>query len=91
MTSDNQEISYSYAYGSGYDWVGLQYVRFIDLLSNRLEYDSNKTALISEYENIIKTYADLNVDVNKLVNKLYGLGSNSLCLLKAWARLLITR
>ena len=35
--------------------------------------DSNKTAFISEYENISKTYGDVNNDVNNLVKQLYHL------------------
>ncbi|CAG2165242.1 unnamed protein product [Oppiella nova] len=67
-------LPYSYCYGRSE--LGLSYIRLADLLSNRVQTDANKPAFVSEYENISKTYGELNDDVNRLAKGLIDLGLN---------------
>ncbi|CAG2110220.1 unnamed protein product [Medioppia subpectinata] len=61
---NNAHVTLPYAYAYGRSDQPLEYIRV----------DSQKTAFVSEYENISKTYGELNNDVNKLAKGLLQFG-----------------
>ncbi|XP_054159206.1 putative acyl-CoA synthetase YngI [Oppia nitens] len=67
-------VSLPYSHAFGRSDRQLQYLRIGDLLTQRAQTVSNNIAFISEYENISKTFSQLNEDVNRLAKGLYDLG-----------------